>query len=884
MTAGSLGLILCIADGFSGLPAWAQPVSEPLPSERSPSERSPSERSPSERFPTQVWEQGLQRYGQGNFQAAIALWQTALEQQKLHPQHQALLLSYLALAEQQLGQWNQSEVHLKQAKTLVTTDSANASLALSKPSIQARILNVQGRLYWSQGKIEQAQQAWQSAQAFYGEAGDSEGQLLTRLNHAQALMALGFNGQAEEQLEESYQQLQASQKGVPWSANVRATGLQLFGTVLRQIGKPQRSQEILQESLGLIPPEAIDQQAKTYLELGNGAQVLRTRWQALGKQAEAKAAEQSALQFYRQSETLSQDHPLQWQSRLNRLALLVEMDAPEAIAIASQFQTQLPLYLASQPASRATVQAQLNLAESLIQLKQNPEPLIQSALRQAKALADPAAIAHALGQRGAWLEQQGAWAQAQYWTEQALLTLDPLQLSSLRYRWEWQLGRLLRQQQDLPGAIALYRDAVTSLAAIRGDLLSSNPELQFSFRDDVEPVYRELVALLLDESIAKDGNPSQTVLKQAIQQVDALQLAELENFLGCKLAQTVALGAVAVDPKAAKLYPLILDDRLVIILEPPGQQPLQYTEVRLGRKDMQVQLQQLRYDLATPGRTPDAIAGLTTVHDWLIKPFESALTDQSVETLVFVLDGDLRNIPMAALYDGEDYLISRYAVALSPRLQLFDPKRRSRNLSVFLGGVGRPQELEGRSFPAIANLAPELEGIRNLFATPQPLVNELFTKANLTQSLSSQSFSAIHLKTHGVFSSDPEETFVVAYEGLLKGQELGPLLRGRDARTGTPSPVELLVLSACSTAQGDNRAVLGMAGLAVQAGAQSVVSTLWEAQDVPNTALMLRFYEALQNPAISRAEALRSAQLSLLEEGYTTPHVWATYVLVGNWL
>ncbi len=876
-----LSLLFCLLYSLSnGLVLATEEPSEH--SKDQPSEQ-PSEQ-PTKRFSNALLQNGIQRYQAGQTQAAIDMWKQALAE-TAQPYQQALLLNYLALAYQQLGQVQQAQSALIHAKTLLDGELdgelPHGFDQHQTASIQSRLLNTQGRLYWSQGQIELAQATWQAAQEAYGIAEDPEGQLLATLNRAQALMALGFNHQAEVQLSQSYQQLQ---RYAPDNPNLSATGLQLLGIVLRQVGQPQRSQQILQESLSITPPTAVNQQAKTLLELGNGEQVLGTRLKTLGKRTDSQAATQQALQFYQQAETLATEPLVQWQSRLNRLALLVDTDNSQAIAIASTLQTQLPAFLATQPPSHATVQAQLNLADRLIDLGQNPEPLIQSTLIQAKTLADSTAISYALGQRGAWLEQQQQWAQAQYWTEQALVTLDPVQVPSLRYRWEWQLGRLLRQQRNLPGAIAAYQDAVTSLEAVRGDLLSINPELQFSFRDDVEPVYRELVGLLLDESKAKDGAPSQSVLKQAIQQVDALQLAELENFLGCKLARTVALGAVTADPKAAKLYPLILDDRLAIILEPPGQQPLQYHEIRVERLIVQQQLQQLRQDLAAPGRTPEAIAGLTTVYQWLIQPFEAQLTAQNAETLVFVLDGDLRNIPMAALYDGEDYLISRYAVALSPRLQLFDPRQRSRNLSVFLGGVGKPQDLAGRSFPAIANLEPELDGIRDLFSTPQPLLNESFTKPQLTQSLSSQSFSAIHLKTHGIFSSDPEETFVVAYEGLLTGQELGQLLRGRETKAGTLSPVELLVLSACSTAQGDNRAVLGMAGLAVQAGAQSVVSTLWEAQDVPNTALMLRFYEALKNPAVSRAEALRSAQLSLLEEGYTTPHVWATYVLVGNWL
>ncbi|MFM7425151.1 MAG: CHAT domain-containing protein, partial [Elainella sp.] len=387
-----------------------------------------------------------------------------------------------------------------------------------------------------------------------------------------------------------------------------------------------------------------------------------------------------------------------------------------------------------------------------------------------------------------------------------------------------------------------------------------------------------------------DGGPnpavSQANLKQAIQQINALQLAELNNFLGCNLAQIVELDDVIADATAAKLYPMLLPNQLAVVLERPGNQPLLIHQVPKPRAELLAMLQQLRRDLSAPDRTPEAVAGLSQLHQWLIAPFQAQL-DSSIKTLVFVLDAELRNVPMAALYDAQqaDYLISRYAVAVAPRLELFQPSPRPAQLNLFLGGVGEPQTLDDRSFPRIEYLTPELEQIQTLVRAKTPLLNADFTEANLEQRLQQGDFSVVHLKTHGIFSSDPEASFIVAYRELITGRDLGRLIQlGKTDRRLGESALELLVLSACSTAQGDNRAVLGLAGVAVQAGARSVVSTLWEAQDRPNTELMVRFYQALLDPQVSRAEALRQAQLHLLAQGYTTPHIWATYLLVGNWL
>ncbi|PSB46464.1 hypothetical protein C7B67_20250 [filamentous cyanobacterium Phorm 6] len=139
----------------------------------------------------------------------------------------------------------------------------------------------------------------------------------------------------------------------------------------------------------------------------------------------------------------------------------------------------------------------------------------------------------------------------------------------------------------------------------------------------------------------------------------------------------------------------------------------------------------------------------------------------------------------------------------------------------------------------------------------------------------------MHLKTHGEFSSDPDKTYIVAYKQLLKGQDIANLIASETAERA--NNIELLVLSACQTAAGDNRAVLGLAGIAIRAGARSTLSTLWEAQDAPNTELMLKFYDELSKPGMTRAKALHLAQQSLFEK-YPAPNIWGTYILVGNWL
>ena len=153
----------------------------------------------------------------------------------------------------------------------------------------------------------------------------------------------------------------------------------------------------------------------------------------------------------------------------------------------------------------------------------------------------------------------------------------------------------------------------------------------------------------------------------------------------------------------------------------------------------------------------------------------------------------------------------------------------------------------------------------------------------LDEKINSETFTAVHIATHGQFSSDPEQTFLLAYNKLIKSDDLDNLLR-TDAQDKSDL-IDLFVLSACETAEGDNRATLGLSGIAVRAGALTTVSTLWQVSDRTTALVMKDFYHLLATSKISKAEALHQAQLKVFNRGYKhVPFNWAPYVLVGNWI
>ncbi|MEO1523693.1 MAG: CHAT domain-containing protein, partial [Cyanobacteria bacterium J06633_2] len=440
--------------------------------------------------------------------------------------------------------------------------------------------------------------------------------------------------------------------------------------------------------------------------------------------------------------------------------------------------------------------------------------LLVSVYQDTQQLKDAKVESLALGRLGALYEKQNQLEAAWSTTTQALSISQALYADELSYQWQWQLGRLLNAQDRYDESLEAFQQAVQLLESIRSNLRFIDTDVQFSFRDSVEPVYREYLELLLRTDNAV--SPSADNLRQAVFSVNDLQLTELENFLSCSLGNDTSGVSIVgsrqgerteqnlfqLDPNAAIFHPILLADRLVTILELPTDDGIIISkEIDVPQDEIESVLKRLRTNLgASPDRIPNVKADAQIVYRWLIEPFAEQLDQAQINTLVFVLDGPLRNIPMGVLFDGETYLLDRYSIAIAPQIELLAPQPLQDSLRIFTGGIGEEQNIGDREFEKIENLIAELDGIREISDAASPLVGADFTKEKLEERLTAERFSAIHIKTHGVFSSDPEETFIVASNELIKSHDLGNLIRLSTRNNETP--IELLVLSACSTAEG----------------------------------------------------------------------------------
>jgi CHAT domain-containing protein len=692
--------------------------------------------------------------------------------------------------------------------------------------------------------------------------GDAVGLTRGQINQAQALQVLGLYNAAIDTL------LAASKSIDEQPDNLlKVKALQTLGDVLRGVGQLGESQKVLEKALTIAQeiqsPSSI---AQTSIGLGNTA-----------KATGGEEQQEKALKYYQDAIAAAPNSEIKVQAQLNQLSL--EIDRGEwqtALELVPQIETDL----AQLPLNRSSIYARINLAHNLRQylqkqndsaISQKTSQLLAEAMQQARQLGDKRAESYATGNLGRLYEQYEKFTEAQKLTEKALLISQSINATDLNYNWQWQLGRILRQQTALPEAISAYTQAVKNLQSLRGDLVAISSEAQFSFKESVEPIYREFVDLLLQ------ANTSQENLQLARETIEALQLAELDNYFrdACLDSQPVQIDQL--DPTAAIFYPIFLADRLEVIVAIPGQ-PLQNYSTQMSKATMERAINELRKDITSKINPKSLKPKLQNLYKWLISPIEEQLTANNITTLVFIPDGVLRNIPFSTLYDGEKYLVQKYSVSLAPGLQLIDSKPFARvSLDLLSAGVSEARE----DFSALPGEITELNNIQTEIPS-KTLLNDSFTESNFNTEIKASPYQIVHLATHGKFSSKPEDTFVLAWDDRINVTELNSLLRSNEKQA---KPIELLVLSACQTAAGDNRAALGLAGVAVRAGARSTIASLWKVDDKATSLLMTNLYKELAKKDVSKAEALRRAQeVVLQEEEFSQPYYWSAFVLVGNWL
>jgi CHAT domain-containing protein len=507
----------------------------------------------------------------------------------------------------------------------------------------------------------------------------------------------------------------------------------------------------------------------------------------------------------------------------------------------------------------------------------NAHAFLQDALGVAEAIGDSRARSYALGYLGELYEQAGKTDDALQLAQRATFAAQEAQAPDIAYRWQWQAGRLLRAQGRTEQAILSYQHAVAALTTARVDLVAG--ATRASFRESIGPVYAELAELLIDQSTASgDVKRSTQYLLDARNTMELLKGAELQDYFQDDCVAELRARTAGIDQvgtRTAALYPIILKDRVELLLTLPD--GLQRFTARVDAATFTREIRAFRTRLERR-TTHQYYPHARQLYDWLIGPIAAVLESQKVDTLVIVPDGALRTIPLAALHDGERFLVERYAIATTPGLTLTDPRPIARERAqVLLNGL--TESVQG--FAPLPHVAEELAAIHEIYGGTL-LQDRAFTIPNMEKGLEATPYSIVHIASHAQFDRQVDRTFLLTYENKLSMDKLEQFLGLSKFRT---EAVELLTLSACETAAGDDRAALGLAGLAIKAGARSALATLWIVNDPAAAAMVSQFYREFQDPALSKAKALQRAQLTLLKDvRYRHPNYWSAFLLIGNWL
>lgn len=507
--------------------------------------------------------------------------------------------------------------------------------------------------------------------------------------------------------------------------------------------------------------------------------------------------------------------------------------------------------------------------------------LLSRALEDADATGSTSIRAEVLGALGALYESEGHFEEAASLTDRALAQARRGAVAGTSARLPLQAGRIRRRMGEHDAALAHYAEAVAIVGRPResGGRPRAGRAARDAFESEDAAAYRGLVDLLLRRSAGRsDAAQASADLREAQSVLESFRAAELRDHFADDCVDRHRASRARVDEAAGNflvVYPVILEDRLELLVS--RRDWIERRTVAIARSELEKLARQYR-GLLEDRTTRLYLRPAQALHAILIEPIADLIAKHAPETLVFVPDGILRTIPLSALHDGKSHLIERVALATTPSLELSDPRPLDRSAIDSLYG-GLTTAVQG--FEALPEVRKELE-TANHYLPGTVLLDESFSRAALVEKLSTESFDLVHVASHAEFSSAEKGGFLLTHDGKLalgEFREAVELLQYRDR------PLEILILSACETAAGDERAALGFSGAAVQAGARSVVGSLWLVQDEATSVLLATFYEALAAPGVSRAEAMRRAQRRLIEDpAYAHPSAWAAFLLINSWL
>ncbi|MDZ8110633.1 MAG: CHAT domain-containing protein [Nostoc sp. DedQUE12a] len=839
---------------------------------------------------------GVESYKAGNFRAAIQSWEAAVElyQEKKNYNNVAIANENLARTYQQLGEneqalsyWDRVNNYYRSQQNWqkvgrILTEIAQAYSNFGQTGKAINFLcgvdakNIQN-LACQQGsalQIASQQQDKPGEIAALGSLGEA---YRLRGNYD---MAIQYLGTAKKTNNQTYNFAILNSLGNAHASRAQLWNLRATSAEQQSISKASEFQQKANNDY---------QQALTYFQSS-----LKEARQQDNKSGEIRSL-LNLIQLFYHSKTIALIPQNQFETNIQEALELLDK-LPDSVN-----KVYAAIDLANLPAVDEQLTSPLTqcLAKSKLPNAQAKE-LFNQAIKISQRIQDSRSESYALGALGHFYEcQEKKYQQAWELTNKAIWLADQkLKAKDSLYLWEWQAGRILKAENKNIAALPFYQRAYNILEQLRSDILIADRDFQFDFRDIIEPVYRQLAQLQLEFASANNTSNKQLSspgLNSALTTINSLRLAEIQNYFGndCILSAINNRNVTeVVEDNTAFISSIVLKEKTGLILILPNQERhLQWIDK--SQDNLREEIKSFYSGLIRGKRdinynTKDA----ENLYELIIRPFEEDLKSQNVNTLVFIQDSFLRNVPMAALYDKKDkkYLIEKYAIATTPSLQLTSTQKVNLKSSrALVLAVSQEAKIDGQLFDPLVNVLLETKAVQEQFSNTKKLENQDFTISNLEQEIKNTSYPIIHVATHAQFGTIAEDTFLVTGNNdKLTINQLETLLR---QTSNSSNLVELLALTACQTAVGDDRSTLGLAGVALQAGAKSAMASLWSVGDESTANLVSEFYSKLRESKMSKAKALQLAQLKLINTKETQidnihnhPYYWAPFIIIGNWL
>jgi CHAT domain-containing protein/lipopolysaccharide biosynthesis regulator YciM len=729
---------------------------------------------------TALIDQGIKDYNTGNFLNAIKSWQEALKQDKNNPSVTAVVNENLARAYQQIGENKATIVSLSAAirdydtvKNIQQVGRMKSELAqvysnLGQPRKAIALLC--GQLL-DKSKKQEIKCTPESAEQIATKYNDKRGQVA----------ALGILGEAYRSLGNYDQAIKYLDTAKQVSPEYNFLVLNSLGNAYKSRGQLRDLQADSADKAGLsnkqeeFTKKSQEDYNKAYQYFQDSIKFARNQKQSL--------AEMRGLLNLIQLASQTNKHKIIDDQEFNKnlkYALVVLENLPDS---ATKVYGAIDLaYL--QRDTQGT--SPFTSCPTQLVLSGNNESLnlLENAVLTSKKLPDNRLISYANGALGHYWECRSDQEKALKYTQSAILAADnKMSAKDSLYLWEWQAGRILDQQGRKEEAIASYQRAFDILEDIRSNILTAERDVQFDFRDVVQPLYQTLaqsrldllgIGAITDEQRAKE-------LSKVVNTIDALKLAELQNYFGndCILSalNPKQVGELLQDnsvafQNTAFLSSIILKDKTGILLQLPNQttkfkwieDPNQEGDKIVSRDGLEKKITEFRKGLVTTGKINYDKTTAAQLYDWIIRPFAEDIKPDKIKTLVFIQDGFLRSVPMAALYDHQEkkYLVETYAVATTPSLRLTVPKvsyRQSQKALIL--GLTKEATIDGKSFDPLSWVSEEVNVVESIFPNHTALIDDNFIPESFGQKLEKTTYPIVHIASHAQFGIIPEDTFIV---------------------------------------------------------------------------------------------------------------------------